>query len=113
MGKAGKEQNFEWFLRASDYSLQSLTQHVTAHVFLWALAAMIGKMADEKEFDEKAGNSDSEEQDDDEEEITSGKNDIEEDESEFDDPEGFVDEITEEGKTWMLYIQHRVGQNRN
>ena len=70
---------------------------------------MIGKMADEKEFDEKAGNSDSEEQDDDDEEITNGKNDIEEDESEFDDPEGFVDDITDEGKTGMLYIQHRVG----
>lgn len=60
---------------------------------------MIGKMADEKEFDEKAGNSDSDEEDEDEdeEENVNGRNDEEEDESEFDDPEDFVDDITDEG----------------
>lgn len=60
---------------------------------------MIGKMADEKEFDEKAGNSDSDEEDEDEdeEENVNGRNDEEEDELEFDDPEDFVDDITDEG----------------
>lgn len=89
--------------RACDHSPQSLTQHVTVHVFHCALA--IGKMADEKEFDEKAADSDSEEEEDeDEEEISNGKDGVEEDESEFDDPEGFVDDITDEGK--ILNIQH-------
>lgn len=55
---------------------------------------MIGKMADEKEFDEKAASS---EGDDDEEDMSNEKNDVGEDESEFDDPEGFVDDITDEG----------------
>ena len=59
---------------------------------------MIGKMADEKEFDEKAASSDSEEGDDDEEDMTNGKNDVGDDESEFDDPEEFVDDVTDEGK---------------
>ena len=58
---------------------------------------MIGKMADEKEFDEKSGNSDSDEEDEDEEENVNGRNNEEEDESEFDDPEDFVDDITDEG----------------
>lgn len=60
---------------------------------------MVGKMADEKEFDEKAGNSDSDEEDEDEdeEENVNGRNNEEEDESEFDDPEDFVDDITDEG----------------
>lgn len=60
---------------------------------------MIGKMADEKEFDEKAGNSDSDEEDEDEdeEENVNGRNGEEEDETEFDDPEDFVDDITDEG----------------
>ena len=60
-------------------------------------SAMIGKMADEKEFDEKAGNSDSDEEGEDEEENVNGRNSEEEDESEFDDPEDFVDDITDEG----------------
>lgn len=73
--------------------------YVTAHVFLLELAAMIGKMADDKESDKKAANNDSEEEDDEEEEMTNGKSDVEDDdESEFDDPEGFVDDITDEGK---------------
>ena len=58
---------------------------------------MIGKMADEKEFDEKAASSDSEDGDDDEEDTSNEKNDVGDDESEFDDPEGFVDDITDEG----------------
>ena len=74
------------------------------HVFLRALAAMIGKMADEKEFEEKTGSSDSEEEEDDEEDdVTNGRDDGDEDESEYDDPEGFVDDITDQGN---FIIQH-------
>lgn len=59
---------------------------------------MIGKMADEKEFEEKTGSSGSEEEEDDEEDnMTNGRDGVDEDESEFDDPEGFVDDITDEG----------------
>lgn len=47
-------------------------------------------------MDEKAANSDSEEEDDEEEEMANGRNDVGGDESEFDDPEGFVDDITDE-----------------
>lgn len=86
------------------YSPQVLPLHVTVHVFLRALAAMIGKMADEKEFEEKTGSSDSEEEEDDEEDdVTNGRDDVDEDESEYDDPEGFVDDITDEGN---FIIQH-------
>ena len=78
---------------------QVLTQHVIVHVFHRALAAMIGKMAEEKEFEEKTGSSsDSEEEDDDEDDVANCKDGIDEDDSEFDDPEGFVDDITDEGK---------------
>lgn len=78
--------------------------HVTVHVFLLALAAMIGKMADEKEYEEKTGSSDSEEEEDDEDDdMTNGRDDVDEDESEYDDPEGFVDDITDEGN---FIIQH-------
>lgn len=59
---------------------------------------MIGKMAEEKELDEKTGSGDSEEDQDDEEVETNGKDDFDEDDPEFDDPEGFVDEVTDEGK---------------
>lgn len=59
---------------------------------------MIGKMAEEKELDEKTGSGDSEEDQDDEEVEANGKDDFDEDDPEFDDPEGFVDEVTDEGK---------------
>ena len=73
------------------------TRHC-ARVSLRALAAMIGKMADEKEFEEKNGSSDSEEEEDDEEDnVANGRDDVDEDESEYDDPEGFEDDITDEG----------------
>lgn len=73
------------------------TRHC-ARVSLRALAAMIGKMADDQEFEEKTGSSDSEEEEDDEEDnVTNGRDDVDEDESEYDDPEGFVDDITDEG----------------
>lgn len=66
---------------------------------------MIGKMADEKEFEEKTGSSDSgEEENDDEDDVTNGKGDIDEDDSEYDDPEGYVDDITDEGN----FIIHHV-----
>lgn len=84
-------------LQSIRHSSQALTQYVTVHVLLFTLAAMIGKMADEKEFDEKAASSDSEDGDDDEEDMSNEKNDVGDDESEFDDPEGFVDDITDEG----------------
>lgn len=59
---------------------------------------MIGKMADEKEFEEKTGSSGSEEEEDDEEgDMANGRHAVDEDESEFDDQEGFVDDITDEG----------------
>ena len=81
--------------------------YVTAHVlFFGVLAAMIGNMADEKELDEKAANSDSEEEDDEEEEMANGRNDVGGDESEFDDPEGFVDDITDEGKILNTIGEH-------
>ncbi|XP_058950716.2 eukaryotic translation initiation factor 3 subunit B-like [Pocillopora verrucosa] len=57
---------------------------------------MIGKMAEEKELDEKTGSGDSEEDQDDEEVEANGKDDFDEDDPEFDDPEGFVDEVTDE-----------------
>ena len=59
---------------------------------------MIGKMAEEKELDEKTGSGDSEEDQGDEEVEANGKDDFDEDDPEFDDPEGFVDEVTDEGK---------------
>ena len=88
--------------------LQSQVNYVTAHVFVLELAAMIGKMADDKESGEKAGNNNSEEEDDEEEEMTNGKSDVEDDdESEFDDPEGFVDDITDEGKNLQYVLWTR------
>lgn len=70
---------------------------------------MIGKMADEKEFEEKTGSSGSEEEEEDEEDdMANGRDDVDEDESEFDDPEGFVDDITDEGNSTLL-----VGFERN
>lgn len=86
------------FFAPCGYSPQVLPLHVTVHVFLRALAAMIGKMADDQEFEEKTGSSDSEEEEDDEvDNVTNGRDDVDEDESEYDDPEGFVDDITDEG----------------
>ena len=59
---------------------------------------MIGNMAEDKEFDEKTGSGDSEEEEEDDEEVeANGKDDFDEDDAEFDDPEGFMDEITDEG----------------
>ena len=64
---------------------------------------MIGKMADEKEFEEKTGSSGSEEEEDDEEDdMANGRHTVDEDESEFDDPEEFVDDITDEGNFYNL-----------
>lgn len=73
---------------------------------------MIGKMADEKELDEKAANSDSEEEEDNEEAMANGKNDVEEDDSEFDDPEGFVDDITDEGTALTIFKELARFQGR-
>lgn len=59
---------------------------------------MIGKMVDEKEFEEKMGSSDLEEEEDDEEDnVFNGRDDVDEDELEYDDLEGFVDDIIDEG----------------
>ncbi|XP_020607385.1 eukaryotic translation initiation factor 3 subunit B-like [Orbicella faveolata] len=70
---------------------------------------MIGKMADEKEFEEKTGSSDSEEEEDDEEDdVTNGRDDGDEDESEYDDPEGFVDDITDQELLGDILVEKPV-----
>ena len=117
MSKANLKRSFllRNFVRASGsflFNLRALwllspgpptTRHC-ARVSLGALAAMIGKMADEKEFEEKTGSSESEgEEDDEEDNVPNGRDDVDEDESEYDDPEGFVDDITDEGN---FIIQH-------
>ena len=85
------------------------TRHC-ARVSLRALAAMIGKMADDQEFEEKTGSSDSEEEEDDEEDnVTNGRDDVDEDESEYDDPEGFVDDITDEGN-FIVQVTGKVSK---
>ena len=58
---------------------------------------MIGKMADEKEIEEKAARSESEEEEEEEEEVINGEGDSDNYDSEYDDPDGFVDDITDEG----------------
>lgn len=67
-------------------------------VFFGVFVVMIGKMVDEKEFEEKMGSSDLEEEEDDEEDnVFNGRDDVDEDELEYDDLDGFVDDIIDEG----------------
>lgn len=64
------------------------------------------KMADEKNHEDEKSDVDGEDTPQNDEKIVNGDG----DDSEFDDPEGFVDDITDEGKNWKRFLRGRFNE---